>query len=299
MDPKRVWSLDFLLEFVDYHCSPTPYIYAVIAAMGDFSKENSEFKDVLICKDCMTWAAGLATMHHVSKERERGRERDNDNDNDNDTEMVWTIKEGKKMGRRVMRGIKHHFLPMDAVFLFVHAPSEEYQTEYRMMCRLLSVLVEGRSIYHMHSSTVLQSLLHRIETKPSLLKGIPKKHTNKKKQQQQQQHQNTPQSSSSVVAAPSSSSSSPAPPWDSSLKSLRQKRRKDKRKEEKHEEEEEEEEEKGEEKEEEEEEKEEPGGRTIAVRIASEWYKLTGKRLLVRGHPRLAQYIRKINAKSG
>lgn len=256
MDPKRVWPLDFLLEFVDHHCSPTPYIFAIIAAMSNYAKENTEFSSVLICKDCMTWAGGLARLHP----------------NEDNTAMVWSVKDGKKMGRRVMKHIRHHFLPMDALFLFLHAPSEEYQSEYRMLCRLLLLLVEGRSIYHRHSSTVLQSILHKIENDMSILKGVPKYSKYSK------------YSSCRIVQFPVS-----------------REKEEQEGKQEEHEEKQEEQECV--------EEQEKQGkqqllrrplqvGKTIAVRIGTVWYELTGKRLLVRGHPKLGQYIRKILSKT-
>jgi hypothetical protein len=79
---------------------------------------------VILCKDCMDWALEICMYDEDRRQ--------------------W-----KLIGKRIRfkrRNTKHHvcaYLPMDLLFLFLHAPSENRQLEYRMMCRLLKLLSKG------------------------------------------------------------------------------------------------------------------------------------------------------------
>ena len=68
------------------------------------------------------------------------------------------------------RNTKTHncaFLPMDMLMMFLHAPSENRQLEYRMMCRLLKVLSTGQEkcLYAYMPFPILQAIIHGIQVR--------------------------------------------------------------------------------------------------------------------------------------
>lgn len=98
-------------------------------------------------QDCMDWAQDMCVFE---KETE-----------------TWRMTKGEiKFKRRNTKSHNCAFLPMDMMLMFLHAPSEHRQLEYRMMCRLLKVLSLGneKCLYAHMPFPILQAIIHGIQT---------------------------------------------------------------------------------------------------------------------------------------
>jgi hypothetical protein len=154
-DVRRTWPVAFLHCFLDFACKPTPFVHMVLMSLVFQSLKSDTWRDdkVILCKDCMDWALEICMYDEDRRQ--------------------W-----KLIGKRIRfkrRNTKHHvcaYLPMDLLFLFLHAPSENRQLEYRMMCRLLKLLSKGSTqqpglvnacLYAHMPFPVLQAVIHGIQ----------------------------------------------------------------------------------------------------------------------------------------
>lgn len=148
-DSRRMWSIAFLHHFLESTCKSTPFVHVVLMSMVFQSLKLKTWQDdkVLLCKDCMDWALNLCAFDSEVNE--------------------WRML-GKpiQFKRRKTKKEACSFLPMDMLIMFLHAPSEERQLEYRMMCRLLKVLGAGADgcLYAQMPFPILQSVIHGIQT---------------------------------------------------------------------------------------------------------------------------------------
>lgn len=147
-DEKRVWSIGFLYHFLSSVCKPSPFVYVVLMSMVYRSLKNKTWQEdqVVLCKDCMDWALQVCTY-------DEGLDQ-------------WVMIGNKiKFKRRNTKSNQCAFLPMDMMMMFLHAPSENRQLEYRMMCRLLKLLSLGpnKCLYAQMPFPILQAVIHGIQ----------------------------------------------------------------------------------------------------------------------------------------
>jgi len=122
-DPRRIWSIAFMHHFLSSVCRPSPFVYTVLMSMVYRSLKNKTWRSdrIVLCKDCMDWAKNICVY--------------------DESNGIWRMVSSHIKFKR--RGTKLQFcayLPMDLLIMFLHAPSENRQLEYRMMKRLLRLL---------------------------------------------------------------------------------------------------------------------------------------------------------------
>jgi hypothetical protein len=163
-DAKRTWSIAFLHHFLKTLCNPAPFTYTVLMSMVYKSLKEKTWRtdQVMLCKDCMDWASETCVYEESTK--------------------TWRMISNCIRFKR--RNTKLHmcaFLPMDLLILFLHAPSESRQLEYRMMCRLLKLLAmpSGNTLQTKHClyseipSPILQAVIHGVKVGSiKLTKGL-------------------------------------------------------------------------------------------------------------------------------
>jgi hypothetical protein len=159
-DNRRMWPVCFLYQFLDSTCKPTPFVHMVLMSLIFQSLKQKTWREdtVLLCKDCLDWALEVCWYNEECHR--------------------WCMN-GKKLKfkRRVSKNADIcAFLPMDLLLLFLHAPSEQRQLEYRMMCRLLTVLSKtdvhiatlggapATCLYAHMPFPILQAVIHNIQT---------------------------------------------------------------------------------------------------------------------------------------